>query len=54
MIGASFLLGALFLVPIARCSNFVTVLWPDLIGHFYIDELLGNFFTTAIPEELGY
>ena len=52
LVGASFLLGALVLVPVGQLSSLVAGGWAGLTGH-YLDELIGNFLTIALPEEIG-
>lgn len=52
-LAGGFILGAVLLVPIGRASSFLSGAWVDPTGHYYFDELLENFVTTAMPEEIG-
>jgi RsiW-degrading membrane proteinase PrsW (M82 family) len=44
-------LGTLSVFPAIRIGNFAEPWVKDWAGHFYLDELVRQFLTTAIPEE---
>ena len=44
-------LGTLSVFPAIRLGNFAEPWVKDWAGHFYLDELVRQFLTTAIPEE---
>jgi len=46
-------LGALSVFPAIRVGNFVEPRVQDWAGHFYANELVSQFLTTALPEEWG-
>ncbi|HEU5071041.1 MAG TPA: PrsW family glutamic-type intramembrane protease [Verrucomicrobiae bacterium] len=49
----AFFLGALVVLPAIRLGNGVEPSIAGLIEHYYLNELIGQFLTTALPEELG-
>jgi hypothetical protein len=49
----TFFLGALVVLPAIRLGNEVEPSVDGLIKHYYLNELIGQCLTTALPEELG-
>jgi RsiW-degrading membrane proteinase PrsW (M82 family) len=53
LVACGFFFGGLIAWPVIRFGDFIALAPLRPSGHYYFDELIEMFFTTALPEEMG-